>query len=110
MTAEPTLVYLDRHIFSVGEVTWTQGPLQPVTGPVCLVFEPRDQETFVTTGISSGSVKVWGEALTSRPSMIAEGWEDIAEVSLTVRSGPLQVMGIGGDDRPRGAPGRVRAW
>ena len=100
MTAEPTLVHLDRHIFSVGELSWTQGPLQPVTGPVCLVFEPRDQETFVTTGISSGNVKVWGEAITSRPSMIAEGWEDIAEVSLTVRSGPLQVMGIGGTTGP----------
>ena len=96
MTAEPTLVNLDRHIFSVGEVSWTPGPLQPASGPVCLVFEPREFETYVMTGIASGNVRVWSEVLASGPPVVAEGWEDVAEVSLKVRSGPLRAMGIGG--------------
>lgn len=100
MTAEPTLVCLDSHIFTVGEVSWTQGPLQPVPGPVCLVFEPRECETYVMTGIASGVVRVRSEALASRPSVVADGWEDVAEVSLEVRSGPLRVMGIGGTSGP----------
>ena len=100
MAVEPTLVYLDRHIFTVGEVAWTQGPLQPVSGPVCLVFEPRESETYVTTGIASGNARVWSEALASRPSVVADGWEDVAEVSLRVGSGPLRVMGIGGTTGP----------
>ena len=100
MTAEPTLVSLDRHIFSVGEASWTQGPLQPAPEPVCLIFEPRESETYVTTGIASGNVRIWSEPLASRPSVVADGWEDVAEVSLAVRSGPLRVMGIGGTTGP----------
>ncbi len=100
MPPEPTLVFVDSHLISIGEVCWMQGPLQPVTGPVCLVFEPREQETFVLTGIATGYVRVSGEALASRPSVLPDGWEDVAEVSLEVHAGPLRVTGIGGITGP----------
>lgn len=94
MTAEPTLVFVDSHIFSVGEIAWGLGPEQPVTAPLCLVFEPRESETYVRTGIASGRVRVYGQPLSSRPSAVADGWEDVAEVSLTITEGPLIAAGM----------------
>lgn len=94
MTAEPTLVFVRSHIFAIGEVMWMLGPEQADARPVCLVFEPRDNEASVRTGIASGYVRVWGEALSSRPSAVADGWEDVAEVSLRVSSGPLRFEGM----------------
>ena len=96
MPPEPTLVFVDSHIASIGEISWMQGPLQPVTGPVCLVFEPRERETYMLTGIASGYIRVWSQALASRPPEISDAWQDVAEVSLKVQTGPLRVAGIGG--------------
>jgi hypothetical protein len=101
--AEPERVFVDYHQFSVGEVAWADGPRQPEPGPMCLVFEPRHDETFVMTGIATGWVRVTCEALSSRPPVVADGWDDVAEVSLAVSEGPLRVTGWGS-----GPPSDVR--
>ncbi len=45
------------------------------------------------TGVAMGPVRITYEALESAPDLDSEGWEDIAEVSFTVGSGPLMFVG-----------------
>lgn len=85
------VVDVDFHQFSVANGTWDDEPLQ--ANRACLVFEPRTSRVAVLSGIATGPVTVETQALTSPPSGVADGWEDVAEVSLTISDRPLEVVG-----------------
>ncbi len=99
--AEPSaVVWVDFHIFTVGEEVLEDEPLQERPTPLCVVFEPRTSTTSVSTGVAVGEVAVRSEALDESPGEAPLDWEDVAEVSLTVRRGPL--MATGWNPRPPG--------
>lgn len=90
-----TSVEIEFHQFVLGEGFSHDEPLQPTPEPLCLVFEPRVTRAAVLTGAASGRVLVEVEARDRPPTELDLSWEDVAEVSLTVLEGPLQVSGWG---------------
>lgn len=85
------VVDVDFHQFAVANENWGDEPLQ--ANAACLVFEPRTSRVAVLSGIATGPVTVETQALTSAPPGVADGWEDVAEVSLTIGDRPLEVVG-----------------
>ena len=92
-----TVLQADYHQFMLSEGEWGDEPEQKTQERVCLIFEPRVSRVSVLTGIDTGLVHVEAMALDLPPAGVADGWQDVAEVSLHVADGPLVASGWGDD-------------
>ena len=86
-------VWVDFHVVTVGDHDAQDEPPQEAAEPLCLVFEPPVSTTSISTGVAVGDLAVRCEALDECPREAPAEWEDVAEVSLTVRHGPLMATG-----------------
>lgn len=77
------------------------GQIPPVEdlypGGLLLPHDPEDFEAdfvcSIATGFALGDALVFAEALTTVPAEVEAGWQDVAEVSILVGNGPLEVYG-----------------
>ncbi|TFC86381.1 hypothetical protein [Cryobacterium sp. TMT4-31] len=55
--------------------------------------EPLGPGVQLVTGVAAGPVTITLNSLPAAPARLETGWEDIAEFSVEVRDGPLQLLG-----------------
>jgi len=95
------VVDVDFHQFTISS---GYGPDEPVLdGSACLLRFPTATRVAVMSGVATGPVTVHTQALSQAPTAVADGWQDVAEVSLVVGEDPLVVGGwnlaLGEDER-----------
>ncbi len=84
---------VDFHQFTIRSRADLDEPVQDSPAQD-LLFAPRRAHVAVLSGIASGPVAVTTQRLDTAPDQVADGWEDVAEVSLAVDAGEaLRVVG-----------------
>lgn len=85
------VVDVDYHQFTISSGDEVDEPDQD--GSACLLIAATPTRITVSSGVATGPVEVTTQALTSAPQQVADGWQDVAEVSVTVSDAPLVVGG-----------------